>query len=50
MRLEVLIFDSKEVKILEFPVKFHEMIIEAYEFKNISDISYLEGMYYIPIS
>jgi len=50
MRLEVLVSDSAEVKMLEFPVKFHEMTIEAYGFKNILDISHPEGMHYIPVS
>lgn len=50
VKLEVLVCDSKEVKVLEFPVKFHEITIEAYEFRNIFKILYPEGMYHIPVS
>ena len=50
MRLEVLVSDSEEVRMLEFPVKFHALIIEAHEFKNISSISYPEGMHYMAVS
>lgn len=50
MRLEVLVSDSKELRMSEFPAKFHEMVIEASKSRNILCILYPEGLHYIPAS